>query len=148
MGIFSRGPKPVERDQGGRIPLHYAAVDKEPDQVCKLLAAGQDPNDRDFNGSTPLHLAAQKDNVEVLRLLLDAGADVNAVNDQGRTPLFIAASSPWSTPDTVGLLLEHGADPYIKERSGINAIEFVRMIDDEQWRKDLFAHLPDDGSGA
>jgi uncharacterized protein len=84
------------RDQAGRTPLHYAAVDNKLDDVNALIAAGAEIDAREDTGQyTPLMFAAQNDdNIEVVKVLVEAGADVNLTNRKGETPLFIATASP------------------------------------------------------
>jgi ankyrin repeat protein len=58
---------------------------------------------------------------EVTRILLLAGADVNAVNQSKRTPLHNAAS--WCTIESVEMLLDAGADPYLVDDDGRTALD-------------------------
>ena len=87
------------RDQAGRTPLHYAAVDNKLDDVNALIAAGAEIDVREDSGQyTPLMFAAQNDdNIEVVKALVEAGADVNLTNRKGETPLFIATAAPGTT---------------------------------------------------
>jgi uncharacterized protein YecT (DUF1311 family) len=61
----------------------------------------------DIEISLALHVAVEWE--EGMRLLLAAGPDPNATNEFGKTPLMTAAHL--NRPDTVRLLLSHGADP-------------------------------------
>ena len=64
-----------------------------------------------------------------LRLLLARGADVNETNKGGQTPLILAVVS--NQVRLLPLLLEAGADPLIRDNTGLNAIEWAE-------RKGLF----------
>jgi len=67
---------------------------------------------------TPLHYAARHGLIQtVRRLLLDeAGFDVNVVTHQGATPIIHAASNGHVA--AVRILLERGADPYLRNWYG------------------------------
>jgi hypothetical protein len=83
---------------------------------------------------TPLsgrHLqGGSADRTEIARLLIRAGADVNrrlgdgSAAGHGQTALHFAAGS--RNPELVKLLLESGADPTIKESSGLTALDVAR----------------------
>lgn len=140
-------PAPVVRDQGGRIPLHYAAADDDTTKdvlVAELLAQGQDPNDRDYAGFTPLHAAAQYDRPDAVRALLDAGAEVNVRDDDGNTPLMYAVRSPWTSPEVVQLLRDRGGDPTIENQQGNSPLSRVRRVSNKPLIKAVFADLLDE----
>lgn len=50
-----------------------------------------------------------------VRDALDSGSDVNAKTKFGRSLLFIVASSAWARPETMQVLLEHGADVSLRD---------------------------------
>ena len=57
-----------------------------------------------------------------MRLLLERGADVNArETDSGSTPIYTAAAMGYG--NVVELLLQHGADPNVANKTGRNAID-------------------------
>ena len=64
-----------------------------------------------------------------LRLLFARGADVNETNKGGQTPLILAVVS--NQVQLLPLLLEAGADPLLRDNTGLNAIEWAE-------RKGLF----------
>jgi ankyrin repeat protein len=117
-----------QRDQAGRLSLHYAALDNDTDGVAAHLQAGDDPNTADDQGFTPLHFAAQGGGVEVARLLLDSGAEVDAVNLHGDTPLFVAVSHSRGRGDLIDLLRIHGADPLRSNNHGQTPVGLARLI--------------------
>lgn len=100
-------------------PLLAAVERSEQELVRRLLAAGADPNQIASTpvavpggftpGTVPLHLAAWSNRVEIADLLGRARARAGVANSQGLTALHFAAAH--GHVETVGWLLEHGADP-------------------------------------
>lgn len=85
------------------------------------------------SGNTPLYTAIFHENITICRLLLNSGANVNSINYKQYTPLNITinlekvkfgiAKFRIAKPEIVNLeivklLLEYGADPYIKNEMG------------------------------
>ena len=68
-------------------------------------------SDEHANGSTALHHAATK-SAECTQLLVDAGCDIDAADLSGCTPLHYSARA--DRPETLGVLLDAGADTEIK----------------------------------
>jgi len=124
----------------GATPLYIAAQRGRRDVVALLMERGADPNIRTSNGSTVLMAAAQSSDPEIAIMLLGNGSDINATNEFGESPLLIAAlgrhifdhsfqlmgvSSQIPDPqdsgdnvDITNVLLEHGADPSIRNAQG------------------------------
>lgn len=121
------------RDEWGRIPLHYAAAEGDLAAVERLLAA-EDVSAVDDEGWTPLHFAAQAAAPDVIERLLDAGADVNAVTEKGMPPIYWAATATGGDPvAAIRVLRARGADPtrktiktYFGPESPLHFIEETR----------------------
>jgi len=101
-----------------------------------LLKAGADIHETDKNGVTPLHHAVRFRNPAAVEALLKNGAAVNQTcKRSGSTALHRAVTST-GAPGTAGkdaearkiveLLLQYGADPSIKNKSGKTAADYVR----------------------
>ncbi|WP_072802941.1 ankyrin repeat domain-containing protein [Rhodococcoides yunnanense] len=106
-------------DKGGRVPLHYAALDGEIDKVRRLLGDSNDPDPRDLEGWTPLLFASRAAHTGIIALLLDAGARVDAVTDKGYPALYWAIVGAGKDPvGTIRLLRARGADPEAKTMKG------------------------------
>ena len=121
----------------GTTPLYnacqqgFASAENSLAVVRLLLARGADPNKQfDYDspisgrldrGLTALMFAATAD---VAQALLDAGAAVDATDAHGVTPLMHAAGR--GGIDVVTLLLQQGANPKAKSKSGTTAADFAR----------------------
>lgn len=86
--------------------LINALLEHDHDRANALLDQGADVNARNDAGETPLHVVKSD---AMARRLIAMGAHVNA-NDLGWTPLFFADDDDHAT-----LLLDHGADPMVKD---------------------------------
>ena len=64
--------------QGGRTPLHLAALQGKLGVMKQLLDARAPANSADENGMTPLHKAAVGGREQAAKALLDAGASLDA----------------------------------------------------------------------
>ena len=108
-----------------RTPLHTASMYGRVDITRWILDHGADANARKGDHWTPLHLAAHNMHPEVVQVLLEYGAEsgINSQNDKDRTPLYEALFYPGTSLevkvvfDVVRRLLEHGANPNIRDRS-------------------------------
>ncbi|MFE9745835.1 ankyrin repeat domain-containing protein [Saccharothrix saharensis] len=99
-----------------QTPLHVAVENGRADVVRVCLDAGADPAALDARGRTPLDLA---DDPRIARLLIEAGAPHRT--RRSSTPLHdacrrAAADADWVP--VVELLLEHGADPGVRDEFG------------------------------
>ena len=105
--------------------LHWSVPD--PDKVKLLLVNGARVNAKTIEGRTPLYLAAMlPQGAPSVRLLLEADADVEAATFLGTTPLFPAATT---NAEIAKLLLDRGANPNVRARTGATPILFTRGAD-------------------
>lgn len=109
------------RNKVDESPLMLAALGGQLDIVRDLITRDADVNK---TGWTPLHYAATRGHLEVMRLLLDKSAYIDAAAPNGTTPLMMAAF--YGTPSAVKLLLEAGADPFLKNQQDLTAIDFAQ----------------------
>ncbi len=106
-------------------PLHMAAYNGHTDVAKLLLERGAEIDARDHEGKTPLTHACTGPFKETVKLLVDSGADINAQEaTEGFTPLMMAAGL--GEVDVVKVLLEHKADPSIRDNDGDRAIDHAR----------------------
>ena len=134
-------------DQGDYTPLGFAIYDGYTDFAIDLVNAGADPNFANQQGTTPLMMAAWSNDLKVAKLLLSKGVKVNAVDQDGETALMAAlhncpdgmpfsldgpaddelrskidAHQSCSDGAMVQLLLDGGADPNVKSKTGVTAL--------------------------
>ena len=76
----------TEADATGRIPLHHAVRNADPEVARLLLRYGADPNATDHAGKTPLHVAAEVSSATaIFEILVRFGANHQAVDATGKT---------------------------------------------------------------
>lgn len=105
--------------------LMFAALHGELPVVKALIARGAEVNK---TGWTPLHWAAANGHAEVVRHLLERHAYIDAESPNQTTPLMMAARQ--LHPTTVRLLIDEGADPTVRNQSGLTAAEYARLAGD------------------
>ena len=103
-------------------PLLTAANHGQSGAVDALLRAGADPCKCTDTGWSPLSIAAYKGHDEVVRLLLEEGAPTEE-DDPTLSALLQAATK--GLPDTVELLLRHGADHTVTTKKGDTALSIL-----------------------
>ncbi|MDI1245616.1 MAG: ankyrin repeat domain-containing protein [Rhodoferax sp.] len=108
------------RNVADENPLMLAALKGEKELCQLMIQKGADVNKP---GWAPLHYAATNGHLEVVRLLLDEHAYIDAASPNNTTPLMMAAQ--YGTPAAVKLLLEAGADPWLRNDLGLTAIDFA-----------------------
>ncbi|MGN6553316.1 MAG: ankyrin repeat domain-containing protein [Verrucomicrobiota bacterium] len=106
-------------------------LDQSSKMVEALLKRGADPNYKDYymgdqkRFSTPLHAACFQGNYLVVQLLVrHSGIELDSINIDDRTPLMWAVERGYES--IIGLLLEKGADPKIRNAAGKTAAEIAR----------------------
>jgi uncharacterized protein len=105
-------------DRYGLTPLAIASSNADAAMVRKLLDAGAGVNSADPNGETVLMTASRTEGgADVVKLLEERGAAVNAREKiAAQTALMWAVRA--NQPESVQLLLEHGAEVNAHTRTG------------------------------
>lgn len=106
----------------------YLSLEKDTEGYClerikKLVKHGAHVNWRCRNGSTPLMLASREHRARICDFLIDAGADINSRDSKGMSALLHALDSGvrrerGAQYNAVRLLIDRGADPWIKNEEG------------------------------
>jgi ankyrin repeat protein len=112
----------------GDTALHVAAAAHRDGIARALIDAGADLHARNRRKQTPLHYAVDgrdPKQVATMEVLLSAGADPNAIDGGGVTPLHRAVRNRCAA--AVRVLLERGADPRRKNKSGSTAFDLGRL---------------------
>jgi ankyrin repeat protein len=169
--LIDHGASVAETDPNGETPLHRVAdIRRAPGaeagtMATLLLDRGADPNARNWDDVTPLHQAVRARNLAVVEVLLARGADSNARDrSRGSTPLRRAVSGTGAggTAGTADLLapltrvlLEHGADPDLRDKHGVSMDASARdprvraVLDEHRRKRDGLPTPPgSEGSGS
>jgi methionyl-tRNA formyltransferase len=82
-----------------------------------------------LHGWSLLMVAAYHNNKNVISYLLSMGANINAQNNNGTTVLMYAKDACLRIQDNALLfyLIEHGADPFLRDFSGNNLFDYVKQ---------------------
>jgi ankyrin repeat protein len=111
----------------GNTALMMAAFKNNRPAAEALIAKGAAV---DRPGWTPLHYAAAGGDNAIAGLLLDRGAKIDAVSPRASgsyTPLMMAARE--GREDSALFLLEHGANPGLKNGEGLTAAQIAARAD-------------------
>lgn len=110
-------------------PLFYAMHRRNSEIVRLLLEAGANADATDSYNQNHLQSAVCAQTPEVVELFIKHGADVNKqskVSGRFSTPLINAVRyRNEECPEIVGLLLEAGANPAVKDAAGKTALDYA-----------------------
>lgn len=107
----------------GTTPIIAAIENANLETLILLIQRGADVNLGELKGPSFLQSAIVLGSIEHVNVLLKAGADVNYIHPiDGGTPLIDAASI--GVPEIIRLLIESGADPRVKDKTGKTALDY------------------------
>lgn len=121
------------------IVLAVAALAGYANQTYTMHAEGAETV---ANPTAALLRAAKKHDLALIKSYLKQGASVNAQDAKGNTPLHYVLTGkmyPRSIVEEVRVLVNHGANPYVKNNAGISPINI--KIADESIRSEVRALL-------
>ena len=108
----------------GMTPLYNACRSGWTDVVELMINRGADVNARSYGETPLLKVAGRKVNdVQLAKVLIGNGAKVNVQDSQGNTPLYHAIMN--KNGKMIVLLLDNGADMYIRNKKGDSAARFI-----------------------
>jgi len=122
--LLAAGADVKPRDTRGSSAFSMAVFGARLEIGDQLIAKGADPNEADpGNGITPLLGAASMGGEETIRWLVEKGAKVNKITqlEYGGTTALTTAARVGNAAN-VKVLLELGADPRLKMKSGATAL--------------------------
>lgn len=96
-----------------------------------LVDLGEDPRIVNSLGDTFLIRASRMGGLDLVRLALTLTLDINAVNRAGETALSIACRYH-DNGFAAEFLIRRGADPFISDPDGRNALDMARMFKPEE----------------
>ncbi len=131
--LLESGADPDVQDEEGRTALFWAASQGFAATVNVLLEHGASPDIKNDQGMTPLMTAAKSGLQRVVSALLAHQAAVNIREDseqshenEGSGMTALAYAVRGGHTDIVGLLLEQGADPMVRNADGRTALDIAR----------------------
>lgn len=127
-------------DKDGRTLLIHAVLAKNLDLVTRFVDKGAKVEHSDRLGWTALHYTAQVNSPLILEALLAAHPPVDLQDQYGNTPLWRATFDSKGIGDSIRLLLEAGADPHLKNYSGVSPYDLAQTIANYDL-KPFFTHV-------
>ena len=126
MPLLKFGADLSLKDNMGNTVLHKAATKGCLSGVRALLnsttsTAKINVNATNFVEQTPLIIACMNHREDIIESLINAGCDVNIRDTDGGTALFYALNLDLN----VSVLLDSGADPFVRHSSGSTAFELA-----------------------
>ena len=121
--LLDHGFKPDSADADGRTALAYAAYNGHTAIMKDLLGRGASVNVSDVNGRTALMMAASGPFPQAVKLLLDNHADPDLTDREEHFSALMFAASEGQL-EVVRILLTAGANPYLKDIDGDDALAF------------------------
>lgn len=113
-----------QRDRDGRTLLIHCCAYHFPISFQFLLRHGADVNIQDNKGFSALHVAALKGDYQFVKELLSCGAKTDLYDFIGNNPLFRVK---YNNPELIKLLIDHGCDPYHKNKCGKSAYDILSL---------------------
>lgn len=111
----------------GMSPMEIAAKNGRSNLVMALYKYGADVNDGGAGGSPPIVSATGGNHYSCVELLVRLGANINSQDLQGLTALHMSSRLENPKP-FVEFLLANGADKFISNRAGQNALQLALSV--------------------
>lgn len=128
--LLEHGADPNMLDTNKQPPLYWALTSGHGSTVDALLDAHADVRYQTPGHRTMLMTAAYSmHDAKLLQRFLNAGIDVNIADVGGQTALIAAAQG--DDPESVRLLLKHGADPTVVDHQNRSAYWYAKQRHDD-----------------
>lgn len=112
------------RDRDGRTLLMHCCAYHFPISFRSLIQQGANVDLQDKKGFSALHVAVLRGEYQFAEILLQHGARTDLQDIFGNNPLFRV---PRGQTAMMQLLLDHGCDPYHKNKAGHSAYEMLSL---------------------
>lgn len=139
--IIKKGGSVKAADSTGRIPLHFAVMNKGKkwDEVILLLIQqGSNVNAVDNSGSSAAGKAIESANFSAFKILMGNGLNINYI-EKGTTPLLLYAYRN-SQKLIAGELMKAGADISAKDSDGNSLLHVLAEKNDSQLYKSMLSY--------
>jgi ankyrin repeat protein len=125
-GFLRAGANPEVRNNHGKsTPLMCACQNGHVKCANLLLKYGANVDGPTVTGCTPLFVVSLHNHIEIVKLLVKSNAQIdNVVEFDGMSPLLIATAK--GHHEIVNILLNYGANPYLRNKENINAFQMSR----------------------
>lgn len=141
--MLEAGARVDDRDSAGNTALmKYCAGNPIREGVALFLEHGANPALVNSEQYSTLHLIARQNaDGATVKLLIDHGAVVDGKNDLGETPLHVNSTFTLAGDERIALcLLEHGADPNLRNADGDTPLILATRCEKEAVVKALMEH--------
>ena len=135
--ILNYGADINQFDYQGKVPLHYAAKNKDYGTkiISCLVGKGCSVNKRDYWGQTPLHEGVANENLNFVNCLISNNADLHRADDTGITPIHVA-SMKYNTA-FVKCLLDNNADVNVPDMNNSTPLHLAAWVDADDTANEL-----------
>lgn len=98
-----------------------ALADNDYNEVTRILKGREvDTESVTDEGSTAMHLVAKNGSARLLKCLIAHGAKIDPLDENGRTPLLVSVYA--KNIKIISILVDAGANPHIRDHSGVTPI--------------------------
>jgi uncharacterized protein len=125
--LLKYGANPNVRTPNGKWLLEVACLKDDHDFVQLLLENKADPDVRMVDRHTPLGAACREGHLDCAQILLEHKADPNVMGGMDWTPLHLICLTEEVNTKLFALLLDHGANPYLKDLTGMTPLGYVEL---------------------
>jgi ankyrin repeat protein len=113
--------------------LHFAVIEGDIETVIKLINQGHNVNAFDTDCyNTPIYYAARYEQLDIAQYLIDHGGDIDRFYDGEFAETLLGSVACDCSLAMAQLLIKAGANPTIKNKTEISAIDHASFRTDEE----------------